>query len=557
MAPLGQVQLDELLQELLGRVREVMASRERLRGLLDAVVAIGTDLDLPAVLDRIVASACDLVGARYGALGVIGPERRRLVAFHTHGLSEAERKRIGDLPQGHGILGLLIEEPEVIRLPDLSAHPRSYGFPANHPPMSSFLGVPVRIREQVFGNLYLTEKQDAAEFTDDDQEIALALAAAAGVAIENARLYEQGRRRQRWLEVSAEITDLLLGEVDQAEALRLVARRAHETAGVDLALILLREDAAPDELVVEVAVSDAVAALEGTRVRLGDDPLTSVLSERQPAIVEDLGKITDWPVSMESGPGVVVPLATADTVYGVLAVAARRGGPATYTPTEIGLVEAFAGQAALAMERARAQRDRSMLAVLEDRDRIARDLHDLVIQRLFATGLQLQSTIPLAARTEVVKKLNQAVEDIDSTIRDIRTSIFQLRAAAERDLRHELRMVASEAGTALGFAPAVQLSGPLHSAVPDKVRPELLAVLREALSNAARHANARSVTATVEITDGSVRLTVTDDGRGLGDAEPRGGLRNMAERAARLGGECEVATGTDGGTVVRWQAPLR
>ncbi|HEX2418011.1 MAG TPA: GAF domain-containing protein [Micromonosporaceae bacterium] len=557
MPPLGEVQLDALLEELLDRVREVRASRERLRGLLDAVVSISSDLDLPAVLDRIVESACQLVEAKYGALGVIGPEGRRLVAFHTQGMSPEERERIGDPPQGHGILGLLIEEPNSIRLPDLSAHPRSYGFPPSHPPMHSFLGVPIRIREQVFGNLYLTEKRDAASFTQDDEDVAVALAAAAGVAIENARLYELGRRRQRWLEVSAEITEVLLGEVDQAQALELVAQRARETAGADLAMVLLRDERSLEHLVIEVAVADVdTSPLAGTRVTMNDDVLAAVITERQHAVVEDIGKVTEWPVPVESGPAVLVPLATAEGVHGVLAVATRRGSPTAYTPTEIGLVEAFAGQAALALERARAQRDRSMLAVLEDRDRIARDLHDLAIQRLFATGLHLQNVIRLAARPEVVDRLNQAIDDIDATIRDIRTSIFELRTSTGPDLRAEIRGVAEEARRPLGFAPRVTIDGPVQHAVPDQVRPHILAVLREALANIARHAGATSATVDVSLVDDALELTVTDNGRGLGSGPPGSGLRNMAERAAQLGGSFEVRSLEHGGTQVRWRIPL-
>lgn len=555
--PLGEVHLDALLEELLDRVREVRASRERLRGLLDAVVSIGSDLDLPAVLDRIVEAACRLVDARYGALGVIGPEGRRLVAFHTHGLPAEDRERIGELPQGHGILGLLIEEPNPIRLSDLSAHPRSYGFPSNHPPMHSFLGVPIRIREQVFGNLYLTEKRESGTFTQDDEDVAVALAAAAGVAIENARLYELGRRRQRWLEVSAEITEVLLGEVDQARALELVAQRAKETAGADVAMVLLRDERSPDQLVIEVAVADhAPSPLAGTRVTMTDDVLAAVITERQHAVVEDIGKVTEWPVPVESGPAVLVPLATAEMVHGALAVATRRGSPTAYTPTEIGLVEAFAGQAALAMERARAQRDRSMLAVLEDRDRIARDLHDLAIQRLFATGLHLQNVIRLAARPEVVDRLNQAIDDIDATIRDIRTSIFELRTSTGPDLRAEIRAVAEESRRPLGFAPRVSIDGPVQHAVPDPVRPHILAVLREALANVARHAQASAASVDVVLIEDTLELTVTDNGRGLGSGPPGSGLRNMAERADRLGGSFQAESLERGGTEIRWRVPL-
>ncbi len=550
--------LDTLLQELLGRVRDVTASRERLRGLLDAVVSIGSDLELPAVLDRIVAAACALVGAKYAALGVIGPEGRRLVAFHTHGLTPDQRTRIGELPQGHGILGLLIEQPHPIRLPDLSAHPESYGFPPNHPPMHSFLGVPIRVRDQVFGNLYLTEKHGAPTFTDDDEEITIALAAAAGVAIENARLYEEGRRRQRWLEVAAEITDVLLGEVDRTQALELVALRAQQSAAANLAIVLLRDEVAPDRLRLEVAVSqDGPIQLTGQYVTMADDLLEAVVTERHHALVDDLGKVTQWPIRVESGPAVLVPLATAETVYGVLAVATRLGSSAAYTPTEISLVEAFAGQAALALERARAQSDRSLLAVLEDRDRIARDLHDLVIQRLFATGLQLQSAIRRTDKVEVVDRLNDAVDAIDATIRDIRASIFELRAPAGQDLRAELREVVREAQGALGFAPRVTIAGPVDSTVPDKVRPDLLAVLREALTNVARHAHALQASVTITVIDHALELTVADQGIGLRDAPPGGGLRNMRERAERHGGDFQVGTGDDGGTLLRWQIPLR
>ena len=242
LSPLSRVRLDELLQEMLDRVGEVVASRERLRALLDAVVGIGSDLDLRSTLQRIVEAACALVGARYGALGVIGPDRRLLSDFITHGIDAATHAAIGDLPHGRGVLGLLITDPHPVRMPDITRHPRSYGFPPNHPPMHSFLGVPVRIRDQVFGNLYLAEKQGADEFSDDDEEIVVALAAAAGVAIDNARLFELAQRRERWLSAAAEITSVLLGTVRRTEALRLIARRAREVADAELVLVLLYDE---------------------------------------------------------------------------------------------------------------------------------------------------------------------------------------------------------------------------------------------------------------------------------------------------------------------------
>src|SRR5689334_9243548 len=242
LSPLSRVRLDELLQEMLDRVGEVMTSRERLRALLDAVVGISTDLDLRSTLQRIVESACALVGARYGALGVLGDDQL-LSDFITFGIDPRTHAEIGDLPRGRGVLGLLITDPRPVRMPDITRHPRSFGFPPHHPPMHSFLGVPVRTRDQIFGNLYLAEKQGAAEFSDDDEEIVGALAAAAGVAIDNARLFALAQRRERWLAAAAEITGVLLGTVRRTEALRLIARRAREVSGADLVLVLLSDEA--------------------------------------------------------------------------------------------------------------------------------------------------------------------------------------------------------------------------------------------------------------------------------------------------------------------------
>src|SRR5690606_32267030 len=255
ITPLSRVRLDELLRELLDRVGEVVASRERLRSLLDAVVGISTDLDLRSTLERIVASACRLAGARYGALGVIG-EDRRLGEFVTHGISPEQHAAIGSPPTGRGVLGLLIDDPRPLRLRDITAHPKSYGFPPNHPPMRSFLGVPIRIRDTAYGNLYLAEKLDGEEFTEDDEKMMVALAAAAGAAIDNARLYAVAQRQQIWLSAGVEIIGLLLGRVERTTALELIARRARELLGSDLAVVLLQsEEEVPGRLRVEVADS--------------------------------------------------------------------------------------------------------------------------------------------------------------------------------------------------------------------------------------------------------------------------------------------------------------
>ncbi|WP_179806336.1 sensor histidine kinase [Micromonospora purpureochromogenes] len=556
LSPLSRVRLDELLQEMLDRVGEVVTSRERLRALLDAVVGIGSDLDLRSTLQRIVQSACELVGARYGALGVIGPDRM-LHDFIIHGISDELHAKIGDLPHGRGVLGLLIDEPRPVRMPDITQHPKSYGFPPHHPPMHSFLGVPVRIRDQVFGNLYLAEKQGAAEFTEDDEEIVVALAAAAGVAIENARLYELAHRRERWLAATAEITSVLLGEVRRTDALALVARRAREVAEAELALVLLYdEDAGQFTVEVVDSADGADRQLVGAVLPAAETSFAGPVTEHRHGLVDNLAQAAPWPAPVVAGPAVVSPLATADTLHGVLVIAHRPDSART-VDDDVRLLSSFAGQAALAMERARGQEERELLVVLEDRERIARDLHDVVIQRLFATGLQLQSAAPMNARPEVAKRINAAVDDLDATIRDIRRTIFELRTPMSAALRTEIRETIDLATESLGFRPAVELDGPIDSAVPESVRPDLTAVLREALSNAVRHAEASRVAVAIRVDAGRVALTVTDDGVGCDPAAARGGLVNLRERAERHGGEFQVRPARPHGTELFWCVPLR
>ncbi|MGY4894539.1 GAF domain-containing protein [Micromonospora aurantiaca (nom. illeg.)] len=554
MTPLSRVRLDELLQEMLDRVGEVVTSRERLRALLDAVVGIGSDLDLRSTLQRIVQSACELAGARYGALGVIGPDRT-LHDFIVHGISPELHAKIGELPHGRGVLGLLIDDPKPVRMPDITKHPNSYGFPPNHPPMHSFLGVPVRIRDHVWGNLYLAEKQGAAEFTEDDEEIVVALAAAAGVAIENARLYALAHRRERWLAAAAEITSVLLGEVRRTDALTLVARRAREVAEAELALVLLYDEDEAQFTVEVVDGADPVTReLVGAVLPAAETSFAASVTQSRHDQVEDLAAAAPWPRPVIAGPAVVSPLAAADTLHGVLVIGYRPDhGPAA--DDDLALLASFAGQAALAMERARGQEERELLVVLEDRERIARDLHDVVIQRLFATGLQLQSGA-MNARPEAAKRINQAVDDLDATIRDIRRTIFELRTPMSAALRTEIREAIEVAAESLGYRPELELIGPIDSAVPDDLRPELTAVLREALSNAVRHAQADRVSVRVRVDSGHVEITVTDDGVGCDPEAARSGLVNLRERAERLGGEFSLRRAEPRGTEVRWSVPL-
>jgi signal transduction histidine kinase len=549
LTPLSRVHLDELLQELLERVGDVVASRERLRSLLDAVVAIGADLDVHSTLERIVTSACQLVGARYGALGVIGDDRR-LVEFITHGLSPAEHEAIGSLPTGRGVLGLLIDEPWPVRMPDITKHPSSYGFPPNHPKMHSFLGVPVRIRDRVYGNLYLSEKQGAAEFTDDDEQIVVALAAAAGVAIDKARLYALAQRRHRWLTAATEITDLLVGRVQRSAALELIARRAREVAAADLVLIMLHDEDS-GSLTVEVDTTNSVG---GASFAVDETQFGDALGGREHVIVESLDDAAPWPRAMPERPATVVPLATADTLHGLLVMVAGAGERAD-RDEDLAMLTQFAGQAALAFERALAQEEREMFVILEDRERIARDLHDVVIQRLFATGMQLQTAARLA-RPEVADRVNAAVDDLDRTIRDIRSAIFELRSPMSAELRVEIREVVAAAADQLGFRPVLDLSGPLDSAVPVELRADTVAVLREALSNVVRHAAASAVHVTIRLASGRLTVEVADDGVGLPDDAVRSGLNNLRDRSLRRAGSFEVRSNSPQGTVLVWSVPV-
>ena len=558
---LRRLKLHTLLQELVDRAHEVMDAENRVHQLLSAVVTVASDLSLPDVLRRIVQSALVLVGAEYGALGVIGADRR-LVEFIHVGISDELREQIGDLPTGDGILGLLIDDARPLRMHELKAHPQSSGFPPNHPPMNTFLGVPVRVRGEVFGNLYLTEKIGGGDFTEEDEDVVIALAAAAGIAIENARLFEQTHRRELWLNASTTITSQLLQGAGIGETLRLVVQQARVVATSDLATLALPEEASgwPVFRVADGLGADQLTAL---RVR-ASSPIQEVLAGAGAVVLDDATTVIeapDQPTELDQiGPVALVPLAAGTKVLGVLMIANRTGG-AEFTDADVRMVTAFAGHAALALEFARAQEDRQRLAVFEDRDRIARDLHDLVIQRLFAVGLGLQGLSKAAAQPELGSRVTGFVDDLDETIRDIRRTIFSLQEPPERasGLRGQVAQVTAEMAAVLGFEPRVSVEGPLDTAVPDPIRPDVTTTLREALSNVARHANATLVDVTLRVDTEHDRLllTVHDDGTGLRPNRPTGnGLANMAERAGRWGGTSTIAPDPRGGATLRWEIPL-
>ncbi|TMQ81416.1 GAF domain-containing protein, partial [Actinomadura soli] len=547
---LPQLQLDDLLTELQTRLEGARATRDRVHALLEAVVSIGSDLDLETVLRRITEAAVTLVDARYGALGVISEEGERLIQFVTVGASEKEIEAIGHWPHGHGILGLLIREPHSIRLPDLGEHPDSHGFPANHPPMHTFLGVPIRVRDEVFGNLYLTEKAGGGEFDQEDEVVVTALATAAGVAIENARLYEETRRRERWLEASREISTTLLSGTDPHEVTTLVAQRAREVADAGLATVALVEEGAP-VFVVEAAHGEGADRLEGLRVPLDHSVAGPVFTEGTPLRLADGSEAAheaNVPTHVPIGPLLVVPLGVGSSARGVISVINPPGG-AVFSEATQRLLETFAGQAAVALELADRRRDAERLTLLEDRDRIAKDLHDTVIQRLFATAMTLMATIKLVERKEVAVRVQRAVDDLDETMRQIRSTIFALQGPVDTEsLRSRVHALVDAATENLGFAPSVRLDGLLDTAVDDDIGEHLLAVIREALSNVARHAHASQVVLVVEVND-ELALRVEDDGVGIPEGGRRSGLRNLSDRAKGLGGSCTTAPRDGGGTV--------
>ncbi len=564
-ALLPQLQLDELLVELQGRLQAVLATRDRMRGLIEAVVAIGSGLDLESTLRRIVQTAVGLVDATYGALGVIGDDRR-LAEFIPIGLSQDEIERIHRWPEGHGLLGLLIDDPRPLRLPDIAAHPESSGFPDGHPPMHSFLGVPVRIRDEVFGNLYLTGKRDGGEFTEDDEAVLVALGAAAAVAVENARLYEAARRQQRWIQASAEVTTRLLSGSDPGEVLADVTRRARELSGADLAVLAL-----PDEggrrLTIAYADGDGAEATRGLVLPAGESLSDRVLRSGEPLTSADFA--TDERVAhaargamSQIGPAELFPLGVPGNVRGVLTVG-RRHGRAPFPSVQTDVVAAFAAQAGVALELAASRAEAERLSLYEDRDRIARDLHDLVIQRLYATGMSLEGTMPMITRPEVASRITNAVDAMDETIKDIRATIFALQArdgAGGPDLRGDIVALVEEMAGMLGFAPSLRLGAGLGAQVAPEIAEQVLAALREALSNAARHASASQVGVTVDVDpDGMLAVQVTDDGTGIPAEGRRSGLRNLARRAEKLGGELRLTPADPGaarpGTKLVWRAP--
>lgn len=547
---LSQLRLRELLTEVQDRVEEIITGRDRIDGLVEAMLAVTSGLDLEVTLSTIVRTAIELVDARYGALGVRGDDHE-LTEFVYQGIDDETRALIGHLPEGRGVLGVLIDDPKPIRLDDIHRHPASVGFPPNHPPMRTFLGVPVRIRDEVFGNLYLTDKTNGQPFSEDDEVLVEALAAAAGVAVENARLYQLSRDRQAWITATRDIGTELLAGTDPATVFRMVADEALKLTGADRIVVAVPGEALADETDTLVVAATAGSATAIDSLPLGpaaDDAVGAAFRDGTPHRLDRLE------LDGSGGPALVLPLRTVDTVAGVL-VAVRADGARTFTAEQLDMAAAFADQAAVAWQLASSQRSVRELEILADRDRIARDLHDHVIQRLFAVGLSLQGTIPRAQSPEVRQRLSGTVDDLQAVIQEIRTAIFDLHGAQAGTTR--LRQRLDEVIAQFADAPVhigTRLVGPL-SVVDATLADHAEAVLREAISNAVRHSGASELTVVVEVAD-DLSIEVSDNGCGIAAEVTESGLGNLRARALSAGGSFTVTDRPGGGTVLRWAAPL-
>jgi signal transduction histidine kinase len=543
--------LEELIGRLTEQAQEVLSAQGRLRALIRANALVSGELNLRLVLRHIVAAAKDLVQARYAALGVLD-DNGLLQEFVHLGMADDVVDEIGPLPTGRGILGLLITRPEPIRINDLGTHPDAAGFPEHHPPMRSFLGVPVRARGRVFGNLYLTESE-RGEFTAEDEQLVVALAASAGTAIDNARLFQQSEQRRHWLAASADVTQRLLARHHEPP-MELVLRYAAQGASADVAAVVLPDG--EKEWTVQAAVGDTATDLVGQVVDVDNSIAGKVIESGKPVLSADFS--TDFPGSqplVNVGSAIGAPLLDEDNrTRGALTVA-RLQGQRRFTEEDRDQLAAFTNHVGIAMALDQARSDHEARSLIEDHDRIAADLHDHVIQQLFAVGMGLQGILRTLPRKEQQERIHDYVDTLDDTITRIRMTIFQLRAdPGAHNLQQRLLSVLEELTPALGFSPDISFTGPIDLGIGADLAEDVVAVVREALSNVARHAAASAVTVTVTLVNGIVTIDVVDNGRGFDKVTRSSGLTNLRRRADANRGSFHLQPLRQGGTRLRWTA---
>lgn len=554
-----QLELDQLLMQLVDRAHDVMATQDRMRALLVANRSIFGHLGRAPVLRSLVEAAVELVDAKYGALGVIDSSGTGLEEFIHTDVPDGVLESIGRLPEGRGLLGALIRDPSPRRLHNIAQSPDSVGFPAGHPAMSSFLGVPVLVREEVFGVLYLT-RDDERDFTADDEELVVALAATAGVAIENARLYEEAQRRQLWLETSNDVTRRLLSGLEHNPR-QLIAETVNDVADADIVVVLRPGPGEREGTLVAFDGTDGAADFVGTVFDLNGSPAGQVMSTGEAIRIRDVAEFGgegEWKTTLvdiaKVGPLMVLPLNAPGGIRCAVVVGRRQNGH-PFLAADMAAASTFVSQAAVAWELADARENRQKVVLLEERARIARDLHDHVIQQLFASGMALQGIVGRVAESES-GALEKVVDNLDDAIKQIRVSIFQLRPGGA-GMRSTILETVNEVRPALSLDPQVVFQGPVDTVGDDELARDAQAVVREALTNVAKHAHATRVDVLVRAQGGELTIQVTDNGVGISDPSRRSGLDNMERRAAVRGGSKSLTTPLTGtGTSVVWTVPI-
>lgn len=557
----GEFSQRALIGQMHQRPDELDAARDQTEHLLRSIIDIGSDLDLNATLHHIVTTAMELTGARYGALAVHAPDGTWTQFVHA-GMEPETVRRIGHLPVGKGVLGLPLDPASALRLDDLTTHPAAFGFPEHHPRMHPLLAVPITIRGTMVASLYVADDRPSQTFARSDELSVRTLAAAAGVAIDHAQTFERARVSAEWTAASREIITALLSGVDPPRRpLQLIAEQVRKLTDAEQAIVLVSSDpnlpaAEVDTLVVSAAVGLHANDVLGQRVPVEGSTTGGVFRSGAPVISEAFRYPIQAFTDVGERPAIVMPLRADGTVLGVIAVA-RQAGQQPFDASYLELVSDFAGHAAIAMTVASAREHARELAILADRERIAHDLHDQVIQRLFAVGMDLQGTIARANSREVTDRLNRTVDDLQATIEDIRTAIFKLQTPTESGggFRRRIQSVIADLTQNRDIVTTLHLSGPL-TAIDAELAQHAEAVLTEAVSNVLRHSGATRLTIEVTVAD-ELCVDVRDDGHGIpADNQRHSGLANMRRRAEQVGGTCRVTSPPEGGTIVHWTAPL-
>ncbi len=530
----------------------------RLRRLGDANRAIVSELSLEGLLERVVTHAQEISGAQFAALLVIN--EGRLEQFLHRGMDAATVAGIGRLPEVRGLLGALVEKPEPIRLHALSDDHRSSGFPSGHPPMGAFLGIPIRSATSIYGNLYLTKLVGQPDFSAEDENLVTALAATSSIAIENARLHTKAQRRQQWLRVSAEVSNRLIAVTDDHTMLDDIAGALRELVDAETVGIMLPVPDDPDQMVLEVVNGLGSRELQGLRFPAAGSQSQLVMEEGRYRVLEGVQEQLGPLLAQLSLPPVhhlvTFPLKGSGRPRGAIIVG--RLTDLAFTAADLEMADGFVSQMGLALELADSRSNHQRLTMLEDRAGIARDIHDQVVQKLFAAGLSIQGTVMMVPDTHVQRRLTGVVDTLDDTIRTIRTSIFELQ---EHDLpgtsvRARVLRVLGELTPVLGFAPLLSFEGPLDTMVDEHLGLEVEAVVRESLTNTAKHASASAATVSLVTASRALVLTVSDNGVGLGSSTRSSGLSNLRHRAESRGGWLDLGAAPEGGFLLRWSVPL-